>query len=255
MMKAGQDAMGQALLDALDGRPQSVIVERDDGLVETDSPSTHYLASYEQWSEDERTAMERVRGRVLDVGVGAGRHALYLQERGHDVAGIDVSPGALEVCRRRGLNDVRLMPAQRVSRQLGTFDTILMMGNNFGLMESRERARRLLRRFARIGAPEGRIIAATLNIHATENPDHLAYHERNRQRGRMAGQLRLRLRYHKLRSPWFDYLMVSPEELCELTEGTPWHVAEVIGNPAQGLYIAVLEKEIARELDELTGGS
>ena len=47
----------------------------------------------------------------------------------------------------------------------------------------------------------------------TEDPDHLGYHERNRRRARMAGQIRMRVRHRKLKTPWFDYLMVSHEEL------------------------------------------
>jgi SAM-dependent methyltransferase len=247
MLRPDQDAMGHALLDALDGRPKTMVIERDDGMAEADFPTTLYLAPYDQWHDNERAAMERVRGRVLDMGVGAGRHALYLQEQGHEVVGIDISPGALEVCRRRGLRHVRLVSARNVGVKLGTFDTIIMMGNNFGLMESRERARRLLYRLARLTSLDSHIIAATLNIYATTDPDHLAYHERNRQRGRMAGQIRLRLRYRTLRSPWFNYLMVSPDELRQLAEGTPWRVEELIGDPEQGLYIAVLGKEAHEE--------
>lgn len=242
MLQAHQDAMGQALLDAFRGDPRSLIVERDDGMAEADFFTTLYLSTYDEWHEDERAAIDRVRGRVLDVGVGAGRHALYLQDRGHDVVGIDVSPGALEVCRRRGLRDVRMMSVRSIGPKLGVFDTVIMMGNNFGLMESRDRARTLLHRFARMTSPEGRIVAATLDIYATDDPDHLAYHEWNRQRGRMPGQLRLRMRYRTLRSPWFDYLMVAPDELRELTDGTPWHIEQLFSAQGRGLYIAVLEK-------------
>jgi 2-polyprenyl-3-methyl-5-hydroxy-6-metoxy-1,4-benzoquinol methylase len=53
--------------------------------------------------------MKSVKGRVLDIGVGAGRHSLYLQEKGFNVLGIDVSPLILEVCRKRGLKKSKLM--------------------------------------------------------------------------------------------------------------------------------------------------
>ena len=36
--------------------------------------------------------MRMVRGRVLDIGCGAGRFALYLQGKGLDVTGIDLAP-------------------------------------------------------------------------------------------------------------------------------------------------------------------
>ncbi len=77
--------------------------------------------------------MSHARGRVLDIGCGAGRHALYLQKRGFEVVAIDISPLAVDVCRRRGVNDVRLMSITEADSNLGPFDTILMMGANFGL--------------------------------------------------------------------------------------------------------------------------
>jgi SAM-dependent methyltransferase len=91
---------------------------------------------------------------VLDVGCGAGRVALHFQERGHEVVGIDLSPLAVEVSRRRGVRDARELPVTRVGRALGLFDTFIMFGNNFGLMGSRRRTPWLLRRFRSI-ANEG----------------------------------------------------------------------------------------------------
>ena len=92
-------------------------------------------------------AMQFVRGRVLDVGLGAGRFALYLQEQDHEVVGIDVSPGALEISRKRGVADARQLAFHKVDTSLGIFDTVLMMGNNFGLFANPRRAKWLLRRF------------------------------------------------------------------------------------------------------------
>src|SRR5439155_25169192 len=98
------------------------------------------FSPFRRWPKAERAAMRYVRGRVLDVGCGAGRVALHLQERGHDVVGIDLSPGAVEVARRRGAKDVRELAITRVGPKLGLFDTIVMFGNNFGLMGGRRRA-------------------------------------------------------------------------------------------------------------------
>jgi SAM-dependent methyltransferase len=178
---------------------------------------------------------------VLDVGCGAGRVALHLQDRGHEVVGIDLSPLAVEVTRRRGVRDARELAVTRVSRELGRFDTIVMFGNNFGLMGSRRRAPWLLRRFRSIANEGARILAESVNPYKTDNPEHLAYHERNRKRGRMAGQLRIRIRHHEYRTPWFDYLLASPEEMAELAEGTGWELRRVI-DEGEHVYVGVLER-------------
>ena len=242
MLRDNQDAYGHELLAHLDGIPATEIIERDDGFVDTSSGPAAYFADADTWTDWERQAMTYVRGRVLDIGSGAGRHALYLQDRRHDVVCIDNSPLALEVCRRRGVKDTRPCPITQVGPQLGMFDTILMWGNNFGLLASRKQAPRLLKRFARITTPDGRIVAQTNNPYATTDPAHLAYHERNRKRGRMPGQIRLRVRYNAYCTPWFDYLMVSPEEMAEIVAETPWRIGHILGEPAKGGYAAVLEK-------------
>ena len=241
MLTDAQDAMGHALWDELHGRPAHEVCERDDGYVDA-IPVAHYLSPYDAWSPDTKDAMEFVEGRVLDVGVGAGRHAIHLQEQGHDVLGIDVSPLALEVSRMRGLEDARGCAATQVAPHLGTFDTILMMGNNFGLAGSQRRAPWLLKRFASITSPNARIVAQTNDVHGTTKPQHLAYHERNRARGRMPGQVRLRIRYQDYAGPWFDYLMVSPEEMQDLLRDTPWAIHEILDQQDATTYTAILHK-------------
>jgi hypothetical protein len=85
---------------------------------------------------------------------------------------------------------------------LGTFDTILMLGNDFGLFASAAKARRLLRRFKAFARPGAMLIAESLNVYETKDPDHLAYQAANRKRGRMSGQIRLRASYKRFVTPW-----------------------------------------------------
>lgn len=226
------DAFGQMLL----GGTGPEIIERDDGFI--DAMKMAYFAPVAAWPAVERRALRSVRGRVLDAGVGAGRAALELQRRGRSVVGIDVSPGAVEVARARGVGDMRLLAFEEVDDSLGHFDTIVMFGNNFGLFGSPSKAHRLLRLLRPLA---DRIVAASNNPYATDDPAHLAYHERNRKRGRMSGQLRLRSRYRDLVGPWFDYLIVSPDEMTTIVEATPWRMRNLIETTGSGYYVAVLE--------------
>ena len=240
-MKPEQDAFGQMLLAHHNGGERAEIYEREDGFIETGPGGKLYFAPFEEWSHVEQEAMGHVRGRVLDIGCGAGRQALYLQAQGHDVVATDASPLAIEVCRTRGVQDARVIPITQLSRALGQVDTLLMMGNNFGLFANRQRARWLLRRFRGLTTDNGRIITASTNIYNTDDPAHLAYHQRNRDRGRMAGQIRFRVRYRQYTGGWMDYLIVSPDEMREIVAGTGWQIVKILGDE-QGRYVAVLEK-------------
>jgi SAM-dependent methyltransferase len=241
-LKEHEDAYGRLILDYLEGNPAPEIVERDDGFITASRfGPDFYFAPFRQWPNIQRSALRLVRGRVLDVGCGAGRVAIELQRRGHEVVGIDVSPLALEVARRCGAKDVRQLAVTQVGAGLGRFDTIVMFGNNCGLLGNRRRAPWLLRRFKSVTSPGARILAESTDPYTTDRPEHLAFHERNRRRGRMAGQLRIRIRHGVYRTPWFDYLLASPEELAELATGTGWELTRVLGE-GEPSYVGVLER-------------
>ena len=241
--RADQDAFGHMLFDHLNGGDAPEIIERDDGFVSVSMGPAFYFADYTGWRAFEQEAIHRlVPGRTLDLGCGAGRVELYLQSQGCPATGIDNSPLAIEVCRRRGVEDARLLPVTRLSAKAGIYDNIVMFGNNWGLMGNPRRARWFLRKFHAMTAPQARILAESRDTYNTDDPDHLAYQAFNRKHGRMPGELRLRVRYRAFIGEWFDYLMVSQEEMRAIVEGTGWRITEIIESE-QALYVAVMEKE------------
>lgn len=236
------DAYGHAFYDYFKEKKGYEIAERDDGYLDLSEDLESYFFEYDQWPEHVKKAVTYVRGTVLDIGCGVGRHSLYLQGQGFEVTGVDVSPLALEVCRLRGLKKAELLSITEITPKLGAFDTILMLGFNFGLFGNFKRARWLLRRFKKSTTEKGRIIAETYNPYHTKCREHLEYQEFNRRRGRMPGQLRLRMRYKNYATPWFDYLTVSPSEMRAIVMKTGWDVVEFIEGES-GVYSAIIDKE------------
>jgi SAM-dependent methyltransferase len=245
-MRKHKDTFGAELLAARKslGRGVLEIIERDDGLISASPLPVRYFSEYPAWSRREKRAVRLVKGRVLDVGAGAGRFALYLQKLGHEVTAIDNSPGAIKVCKLRGVKKAQLRPILEVRGfPKGSFDTVLMMGNNFGLFGGYRRAKRLLKDFDRITSRDGQIIAEATDPYGTKDPLHLGYHRFNRSRGRMSGQLRLRVRHENTIGEWFDYLLVSRKELKEIVAGTGWRIAKIISDRGSG-YMVVLKKSV-----------
>ena len=224
------------------GERASEIVERDDGYFDASVVGPQmYFSEYEDWHLIEKQAMEFVKGRVLDIGCGAGRHSLYLQKKGFDVLGIDSSPLAIKICRLRGLKKAEVIPIEEVNFKPNSFDTIIMMGNNFGLFGGLRKARRLLKKFRRITSENGLIVASTRDPYKTANTDHLEYHKLNREKGRMGGQVRIRVRFRKTVGRWFDYVMVSKKEMKEILNGTGWQIRDFIDSD-NSEYIAIIGK-------------
>jgi SAM-dependent methyltransferase len=214
------------------------IVERDDGFVSA-APADRYLAGPEAWPEGDRAAVNLCRGRVLDVGAGGGRIALALQERGLAVTALDVSPGAIEVCRARGVRETFV---GTIDQHRGEYDTFVLWCNNLGLLGSPAAAPAFLDALARLAAPGARILAQGTNPYGgAGDPVHDAYHRRNRERGRLAGHLTVRVRHRELATPWFDYLLCSPDELREVLRGTGWQLAD-LDDSEPSRYTAVLSR-------------
>jgi hypothetical protein len=87
--------------------------------------------------------------------------------------------------------------------------------------------------------PATKIIAQGMDPYGTEDDLHLAYHAANQAAGRLAGELRLRVRYRGIATDWFDYLLCTPGELEDLVGATPWRIEDVDRADAP-FYTAVL---------------
>lgn len=241
-MKNEQDAYGHLMYDYFNNKTGREVIERDDGFITDSSGPSTYFQKFDEWTQHLQEAIKFAKGKVIDIGCGAGRHSLYLQSKGFDVLGIDSSPLALDVCKKRGVKKTKLMSITKINSNLGKFDTILMLGNNFGLFASYKRAQWLLKRFATMTSENGIIIVESLDPYKTEEAEHLSYHKTNRQRKRLGGQLRIRVRYKKYKSSWFDYLLVSKEEMSYLVKTTKWEIKKFIDFEERG-YSAIIHKK------------
>lgn len=201
-----------------------------------------YFASPHQWPKVEREAMKEVRGRVLDVGCGPGRHLLYLQNRGLRVVGIDASSTQVALARIRGVHEVYHGSVRQLPRGLGRFDSVILMGNNLGLAGDLPKMRRFLRDLKEITNPQARVIGHT-RIPGTWIPHHLSYVKRNIARGRPPGLLTLRGRYKGGVGDWFDLLLLSPDDLAKLAHSAGWELTRVIYEPSEDatMYVGVLK--------------
>jgi SAM-dependent methyltransferase len=219
-----EDAFGHLLLDALAGRAGEPLLERDDGHVGPALEAAVFFREPHDWAAPERRAFAHVEGRVLDIGCGAGRHALAAQAHGHDVVAIDIATGAIQVCRQRGVRDARLVAVADVDEQLGSFDTVLMMCGNAGLAGSEADTVTALATLHHITTAGARIVLDSVDPYLDPDEADIAYLERNRAAGRMPGLVTIRLRYSERVTPWFDLLCLSPAELHQLAGRAGWTI-------------------------------
>jgi SAM-dependent methyltransferase len=199
-----QDAFGAALLDYLQGNDvPGLILEVEGG---ESGPAMHpewFFQSFEQWEWWDRELLPLVEhGPVLDLGAGAGRAALYLQGRGLRVTAVEASPGAAEVCRRRGVADVRPGDLNEPPADQPWAGVLLLCGN-LGLGGSWEGNRRLLTRLAELVAPGGVLVGDSVT---PDGPPGVG----------------LRIRYRNLVTPWWPQYNIPAEQMPALVDGTGW---------------------------------
>ncbi len=128
-----RDSGGHVFCDHLNGRRALEVIERDDGYIDAFDSET-YFTSHGEWPSIEREAIRYARGRVLDIGCGAGRVALYLQKKGFDVTGFDLSPYAIRVCKLRGVKKLRLGSLHSLRFRPASFETLVMFGTRDPLL-------------------------------------------------------------------------------------------------------------------------
>ena len=127
-----KDLFGKAILDfQTNNSPEDLITETT--ISEEDEMSVAYLfRSYDEMPLMEQKALQLAKGKILDVGCGAGSHSLSLQnERNLDVTSIDISPNAIEACTLRGLKKAKVQDVMTLENE--KYDTILLLMNGAGM--------------------------------------------------------------------------------------------------------------------------
>ena len=124
--------------------------------------------------------------------------------RGLDVTAVDSSPGAAEVCRLRGVRDVRLADLHELPDDQ-EWAAVLLLCGNLGLGGSWDGNRRLLTELGSRTAPGALLVGDTV-----EPGGHADVH--------------LRIRYRDMVTPWWAQRNMSKAEIPALVEGTGWRV-------------------------------
>jgi SAM-dependent methyltransferase len=243
-MTPDNDVFGRALLDWAKGGTSPEVLEREDGFTQIGAGPDVYLSTFKDWPAAERKSIRYLRGRVLDVGCGAGRVSLELQSRGLDVVGLESSPLAAKAARLRGVNEVWLKPIEDLDSSIEAFDSIVLFGNNFGIFETPKRARQILIRLAEGTKPSARIFAESTSAYFGGAPAFdRSYYRLNKERGCSPGQVKLRYHYGHLVGPWFRWLYVTRSEMRSILVGTGWHLERSLGAHPSEPYVAILAKD------------
>jgi SAM-dependent methyltransferase len=166
-----KDLFGKAILDfQSNNSPENLVTETN--ISEADEMSVNYLfRSFNEMPKLEKKALQLCKGKVLDVGCGAGSHSLYLQEKGFEVTAIDISENAIKACELRGLKNARIQNILEVSTYTSEselakqkFDTILLLMNGTGIFRTLLETSNYLQKLKSLLNPNGQILIDSSDI-------------------------------------------------------------------------------------------
>lgn len=164
-----KDVFGKALLDYQNDNYTEEIITWTSISGEDTLPLPYLFRDYSEMPLLEQKALQLCRGTILDVGCGAGSHSLYLQNNGFSAKGIDVSEGAVDVCKRRGLTHIE---NKAILNETKTFDTILLLMNGTGIFNTLNEAPKYLSHLKSLLNPNGQILIDSSDIkYMYENED------------------------------------------------------------------------------------
>jgi methylase of polypeptide subunit release factors len=157
-----KDLFGKAILDyQTHNSPEDLITETS--ISEADEMSVAYLfRSFTEMPQLEQKALQLATGKVLDVGCGAGSHALYLQEKGFDVTAIDISANAIKTCELRGLKKAKVQDIMQLEGD--QYDTILLLMNGAGMCGRLKNISNFLQKLKTLLTDTGQILVDSSDI-------------------------------------------------------------------------------------------
>lgn len=172
ILSKDKDPMGSAILDYQTSGKAGRLRVFSSMFEEDEMPVEHLFRTYEDMPSLEQTALDMAQGRVLDVGAGAGCHALVLQERMgqlyeegtserlqyiSSVKAIDISPLSCAAMKLRGIKDVENINLFDNHLSSG-FDTILLLMNGTGIAGKVTNLPTLFNRLKSLLNPGGQIL-------------------------------------------------------------------------------------------------
>jgi SAM-dependent methyltransferase len=240
---AAPDPFGRAILAFHRGELEGPLYQCGDGYGREHPIERFYFSGFDPegsagdaWLRDHLD----LDGPVLDMGAGAGRHALYLQERTGTVA-IEPSEHLVTTMRERGVEAARRGDMFDLT---GGFDrdrfrSAFAVGTQLGLAGSMDGLRAFLSDLAYVTDPEGRAVldcydpgaegaSGLLGFRADPTPG-LAHRVMHFEYGDDVG-------------PTLHFRLFAPDRLREACVGTRWTVTDARYGEEGVHYRAALDK-------------
>lgn len=200
------DVLGQAIFDYYHQLSSDALWIHNQYGPKEEMPVSTFFRYADDMPDLELFAISECMGKVLDIGAGAGSHALLLQDRGVDVAAFDISPLAVQIMQERGVK--KAFEADIYTFHPGKFDTLLLLMNGIGLAGDLNGLRTLLNHLKSLLNPGGQILFDSSDINYL--------YEGNLPANKYYGEIAYQYQYKQLKTDWFKWLYIDEQTLMSI---------------------------------------
>lgn len=226
------DPYGRALRDHFHDQRDEPLLERyGDEASEHSQVNDLYFGEFGTEHEDDEWVASWLDGPLLDIGAGAGRHALYFQDHFETVA-IEVSEHLVAVMDERGVDDARQVDMFDVREAFGRdrFESALAIGTQLGLAASFQGLRRFLGDLAFVTTPGA---TAVLDSYQPAKAVEFGVPGFRPDPTRGAASRIVQFEYEGDVGEPLLFRFFSPERLADAVVGTGWEIGEIRRHPSE----------------------
>ena len=227
------DLPGQSIHDFYFKNTKKKLFEHDEFGPKVEMPLAVYFRDFYEMPELEQKALKLCTGKVLDIGAGAGSHALELQNLHIDVSTLEISPAACEVMQSRGIHQVVCDDIFKYNHE--KFDTLILLMNGIGLCGTCGGFEKFLQHAQTLLSPGGQLIFDSCDI---------AYmYEDLPQPENYYGEVKCCYEYSRQKTDWFRWLYLDFNTMSAIARSVGWNV-ECIAEDENDQYLARLTRKL-----------
>jgi len=178
-------------------------------------PVKTYFRDSDDMPELEWNALQHCKGKVLDIGAGAGSHSLLLQRMGMDVTALDISPLNAAVMKGRGVKKIIRRDFFSLQPRKDPYDTLLLLMNGIGLVGTLDGLHLFLQKAQTLLRPGGALVFDSSDVA-------YLYHDRPPKKGPYYGEINYQYEYRRQRTDWFKWLFVDKRTLRRIAGREGW---------------------------------
>ncbi len=224
-----KDVHGQAILDYYKGEKDcQLTIHTSYGEPEEMSVAVFFRDELD-FTTLEHLALIECEGKILDVGAGAGAHALMLQGLDKDVYALESSAGCVEVMKQSGVHQIIY---EDYLHHKGQYDTLLLLMNGLGIVGKIENVPAFLKLSKRLIKKGGKMLLDSSDIS-------YLYEEGIQKPSGYYGNIKYQYEYLETKGTWFDWTYVDQKSFMDLViqEGL---LAEILYEDENDQYLCLI---------------